>query len=185
MMPHWLLEKTAMTSNTDDSRGRRRAGALAVVSAVAVLTAGCGAAHAGSSGGTPSTGSATYRADLAYAQCMRTHGVPNFPEPSSSESFHISGPPGGGTGPMARANDSCQHLLPPGSTTTGSGSVPQAQLDLALKVVQCMRTHGAPNFPDPTEVGGSLNFSVNLQAPQYRAPLKACRRLIPKWVRLP
>ncbi len=60
---------------------------------------------------------ATFRENLAFAHCMQAHGVPNFPDPtSSSESFHVSGHlKGKVTGPLARADDACQHLLPRGS----------------------------------------------------------------------
>jgi hypothetical protein len=182
-----------MNDQAGSSRGPRRAGALAVVAAVAVLTAGCGVVHvhAGSSGSSASTGSATLRANLAYAQCMQTHGVPNFPDPSSSQGFSISGQPprsGQGTSPAARANDACQHLLPRGSFDTGSDSVTQAQLDQALKVVQCLRAHGEPAVPDPTVVNGSLNLALqpsDLQSAQFQAAVAACRPLIPKGVKFP
>ena len=114
-----------MNDKTGGSRGPRRAGALAVLAAVAVLTAACGLVHVQvlSSGGPAATGSAAFRANLAYAHCMQTHGVPNFPDPTnSSESFHVSGHPNGkATGPRAQANDACEHLLPRGSVTTASG----------------------------------------------------------------
>ena len=86
-----------MNDKTGGNRGPRRAGALAVVAAVAVLATACGVCMCmRSSGGSASAGSATYRANLAYAHCMQTHGVPNFPDPTnSSESFHISGHPNG------------------------------------------------------------------------------------------
>ncbi len=72
-----------MNGNTSGSRGLRRAGTLAVVAAVAVLATACGSAvHVGFSGGSASAGPAAFRANLAYAHCMRTHGVPNFPDPS-------------------------------------------------------------------------------------------------------
>ncbi|MGD0924327.1 MAG: hypothetical protein ABR926_03955 [Streptosporangiaceae bacterium] len=111
-----------MNGNTGGKRGLRRAAALAVVAAVAVLATACGMVNASVSGGSASTGSATFRANLAYAHCMQTHGAPNFPTPAnSSERFHISGRPNGKvTGPRARANDACQHLLPPGSVTIRS-----------------------------------------------------------------
>jgi hypothetical protein len=110
-----------MNGNTSGSRGLRRAGALAVMAAVAVLATACGV-HVSFSGSPAATGSAAFRANLAYAHCMQTHGVPNFPDPvNSSQSFHISGHPNGRvTGPRARANDACQHLLPRGSVTTSS-----------------------------------------------------------------
>jgi hypothetical protein len=179
-----------MNGNTGANRGLRRAGALAAMATVAVLATGCGVVHVhvGSSGGSAgSAGSATFRANLAFAHCMQTHGVPDFPEPAnSSESFHVSGRPNGKlTGSLAQASDVCEHLLPRGSTTTGGSSVTQAQLDLALKIVQCLRTHGAPDFPDPTVVNGSLHFSVDIQSAQLQAPLNACRSLIPKGIKLP
>ena len=96
-------------------RVRRRAGALAVAAAVATLTAACGVQM---SVAADPAGSAGYRANLAYARCMRTHGAPNFPIPSPGESFHISGHPKGTVhGPRAQANQACVHLLPPGSVT--------------------------------------------------------------------
>jgi hypothetical protein len=176
-----------MNGNTGGRRGRR-AGALAVVAAVAMLTAACGAVHVSYSGGSASTGSATFRANLAYAQCMQTHGVPNFPDPAnSSDSFHVSGHPAGNS-PVARANDACQHLLPRGDVTTNSGHVTQRQLDLVLKIVQCLRTHGEPNVPDPTTANGSLHIALQpsvVQSAQFQAAVNACRSLLPKGVHLP
>ena len=101
-----------MNGKTGGSRGLRRAGALAVVAAVAVLPAACGVVHVhvGFSGGAASAGPATYRANLAFAHCMQTHGAPDFPDPPESSSFHISGHLNGKvTGPMARALGACQH----------------------------------------------------------------------------
>jgi hypothetical protein len=83
----------------------------------------------GPSGGPASSGPATYQEELAYAHCMRAHGLPNFPDPSpsgsSSLSWHLTGGPGS---PAARANDACKHLLTGGSTvsngTTATASPP-------------------------------------------------------------
>ncbi len=50
------------------------------VAAISLLAAGCG--------GGSSTTAATRRADctlVSYSHCMRAHGVPNFPDPTSSE----------------------------------------------------------------------------------------------------
>ena len=110
-----------MNGKTGGNRGLRRAAALALVAAVAVLAAACGVVHVGSSGGSASTGSATYRADLAYAQCIRTHGVPDFPDPNPSAVFSISGHPHGNS-PAARAYDACEQLLPAGSTGGATAS---------------------------------------------------------------
>jgi subtilase family serine protease len=98
---------------------RRAAAALAVVAAVAVLTA-CGGKPT-SSAVSASAGSAAYQTALAFAKCMQTHGVPDFPDPKPSGGINISGHPTGNS-PAAQAYDACQHLLSGGGTATGSGT---------------------------------------------------------------
>jgi hypothetical protein len=96
---------------------------VAVAAAVAVLPTGCGFVHVhlGSSGGSAPAGSVAYRAELAYAQCMRAHGLPSFPNPhphpSGGLSVHVNVNP---NSPAGRANDACKHLLAGGGTGTGA-----------------------------------------------------------------
>jgi subtilase family serine protease len=112
-----------MNDRIGGARLLRGGGALAVAAAVAVLTAACGVVHVhfGSSGGSASTGPAAYRAELAYAQCMRAHGLPSFPNPhphpSGGLSVHVKVNP---NSPAGRANDACKHLLAGGGTGTGA-----------------------------------------------------------------
>jgi subtilase family serine protease len=116
-----------MNDKTVGSRGPQHAAALAVVAAVGVLTAACGVhiSLGDGGGGSASTGPATYRADLAYAHCMQTHGVPNFPDPKPSGSTSTSGHPhGNANSPAARANDACEYLLPHGSATAPATASP-------------------------------------------------------------
>lgn len=114
-----------MNGKTGGSGGLRRAGALLVVAAVAVLATACGVVHVhfGSSGGSASAGSPTYQAELAYAQCTRAHGLSGFPNPNPSggPSIHhqLNGNP---NSPAARANDACKHLLTGGRTGTGGAT---------------------------------------------------------------
>lgn len=114
------------------TRGNRRppgAGALAVMTAAAMVTAGCDVhVHFGSSGAPASTESGTYQADLAYAHCMQAHGLPGFPLPDPSRSSSFSGQvTAEGNSPVARANDACKHLLPVASATAaGTASPPGA-----------------------------------------------------------
>ena len=124
-----------MNGKTGRSRGLRPAAALAVVVAVAVLAA-CGGSPS-SSAGSASTESAAYRANLAYAQCMQTHGVPGFPDPNPSEGFSISGHPTGNS-PLARANDACQPLLPAGSTGTGGATAPATASPPGAGAAECL-----------------------------------------------
>ena len=120
-----------MNERTVGRRGARRAGALAVMAAVVLLTAACSVVHvhfgssAGSAPGSISIGPAPYRAELAYAQCMRTHGLPGFPSPRQSKGlgfvWHLNGGPGS---PAAKANDACEHLLSGASSTAPATTSP-------------------------------------------------------------
>jgi subtilase family serine protease len=118
-----------MTGKTGGTRAPRRAGTLAVVAAVAVLATACDVVHVhlGSPGGPASIESGTYQENLAYAQCMRSHGLPGFPLPDPSRtsgvSSHVTVQP---NSPAARANDACKHLLSGGSTAASAATAPAA-----------------------------------------------------------
>ena len=89
------------TAITRSGRGQHRAGPVAAGLASLVLVAaaclGCSAGHgtagadSGSGGGQTSTGggasspghSTAGNYTLAFARCMRAHGVPKFPDPGS------------------------------------------------------------------------------------------------------
>ncbi len=157
--------------------GPRRAGLLAVALAgVALLAVGCGG------GGTPAAaGSKAYRKALVFAQCMRSHGAPTFPDPTSqgtfiASRFDINSPQD------SSALQACSNLLPPGAI-----QVPVAQqreiLSQSLAFAACMRSHGIANFPDPTVQDGAVGFSfgpdVDSRSPQFQSAQQACRRLGP------
>jgi hypothetical protein len=90
---------------------------------------------------------------LIYARCMRSSGLPGFPDPNADGTFHLQ--PGAGIDPSSpafrAAQAKCQKLLPgggppaPGATTNPS---PQT-LAKMLNIARCMRRHGIFNFPDP------------------------------------
>ena len=51
-----------------------------------------------------------------------------------------------------------------------------------LKAAQCMRAHGVPSFPDPTESNGGQAIGFHLSgvdpsSPAFQAAEKACRSL--------
>ena len=109
-----------MNDKTGSNRNLRCARALAVAAAAAVLTAGCGVVHVhfGSPGGPSSTAPGTYHQQLAYAQCVRSHGLPGFPLPGPSGAAGFSRPMTASPGSAAaRADAACEHLL---SGATGS-----------------------------------------------------------------
>jgi hypothetical protein len=117
--------------------------------------AGCGftgsSSEAESSGGPPSP--AVTAAFLKFARCMRSHGVPNFPDPGSGGGIDIS--PGSGLDPASpafqAAQRQCKKLLP-GGGPKGTKPPPPSASDVraALSWAHCIRAHGVPNFPDPS-----------------------------------
>lgn len=86
--------------------------------------------------------------DLKFASCMRSHGVPNFPDPSSGGGLSLNG---SGINPQSPsfqgAQRACAKFQPGGS---GFPKMSEAQKQRALRFAQCMRANGEPNFPDPS-----------------------------------
>ena len=71
--------------------------------------------NGGSSGSGSSSGSST-QAVINFSNCMRSHGVPNFPEPNSQGQTLITGNGINPNSPQFQsALQSCQHLLPAGA----------------------------------------------------------------------
>jgi hypothetical protein len=91
---------------------------------------------------------------LAFSECMRANGVPNFPDPTSTGNFPVHTGPGG-VDPLSPAFNAampkCQKLHPlPGVPTPGQATHPSAQALAGLrKISECMRQHGVSGFPDP------------------------------------
>jgi len=183
-----------MNDKTGGWLGPRHACALAVSAAVAVLATACGGGSAPSSASAP-----TYAQELALAQCMRGHGVPNFPDPSTSGGYTLASNGSlEGNGPAVNIDGSqvqaaygdCRHLLPGGpSISQLEQDVQQEQqrqeqlLPALLKYAQCVRSHGVPNFPDPGQGTQSpapaKGAAVNPNSPQVQAALSACQNLQP------
>jgi hypothetical protein len=182
-----FIKEAAMNHKTGGYRGLRRTAALAVVAAVAILATAC-SSSAPSSASTP-----TYAQVLALAQCMRSHGVPGFPDPETTGGYSLN-PDGSLTGAGGTAIDingsqvqaaygDCRHLLPGGPSisqlerTEQQEQQRQAQmLPVLLKYIQCMRSHGVPNFPSPGQVKVT---PINVNSPQYVAAASACQHLLP------
>jgi hypothetical protein len=180
-----------MNDKTGSNRGLRRAAALATVAAIAVLATACGGGSNPSSTSPP-----TYGQELALAQCMRGHGVPNFPDPTTSGGYTLTsnGSLEGSGGSIAiggsqvqAAYGDCRHLLPNGpSISQLEQDVQQEQqrqaqlLPVMLKYSQCMRGHGEPDFPSPGQSTTSPNSApININSPQYLAAASACQHLLP------
>ena len=118
---------------------------------------------AGTAAASAAGSSATAQSTVAYSQCMRANGVPKYPDPSSggqlpkgdAAAFDVS------DSTFQAAEHTCQHLLPAGGSFDDqsrqcieAGDCPPALVQQMLtadrKFAQCMRSHGVPNWPDPT-----------------------------------
>ncbi len=176
-----------MNEKIRGTRGARRAVALAVLAGAALVTAACSSPSAGGGGTAATAESATYRANIAFAQCMRTHGVPDFPDPQPGSNFAVSGAPVGAAAqtPSGKAYNTCKYLLPNGSSSS-SNSVSTRELAEGVALAQCLRAHGEPSFPDPTVVNGGLSFDfTGVNTSQFNAAASACRSVVPAGVELP
>jgi hypothetical protein len=151
----------------------------------AVLAAGCsggssgpgvaGASTPSASASATSSGSAEAQA-LAYAKCMRAHGVPGFPDPivqNGSVGFDFSGANvDQNSAQYQSARQACQSLR--GGGTANSGT---ANYAADLKFAKCMRAHGVPDFPDPNKNGGfSGTSSVNPSSPTFQNAQSLCMK---------
>jgi hypothetical protein len=167
---------------------RLRRGGLVVATllAVALLAAACGSGASGpgvakSGPTTPptagSSGSDSHRSALAYAACVRSHGVSDFPDPSPSGGFNITNNPN--EPKLQAAQQACGHLLPGGGQMTTGNKFTPSQVAQLLDYAKCMRAHGLANFPDPTSSGlGALN-GIDPNSPHFNAASQACQSLLP------
>jgi hypothetical protein len=129
--------------------------ALAALSMLALIVAGCSQTPSGtvSSSGTSTT--ALHEQAVKFSKCMRANGVGAFPDPPASGGLTIDGVVNGSSlnpnSPVfEQALTACKHLEPPGFT--GAKVTPQ-QTKARLEFAQCVRDHGVPDFPDPTPQG--------------------------------
>jgi hypothetical protein len=186
---------TRSRRNRPGRSGPRRALALTALAATALLAAACGGNSPPAAGG-----STQYQKALAFSKCMRSHGALGFPDPTSQGTITVT---------QALLNNpqiklaapSCRKLLPRGAVQIPPAL--QRKLDTqALQYAACMRSHGVPNFPDPTIHNGEIGFHVAVRAPgpgpkasgapgqnagspapqmpaQMQAAQRACQNLLP------
>jgi hypothetical protein len=113
--------------------------ALGIVIAAAVGVFG----FAACGGSTKPAARVSINSGVRFAQCMRSHGITNFPDPGAGRS-QIS--PVSSAPAFVTAQKAC------GGAPSGPGQVhpTEAQRVQATTFAECMRAHGVPDFPDPT-----------------------------------
>jgi hypothetical protein len=122
---------------------------LAGLALIAMIGAGCGGSD---SSGAGNTTAANQEKAVKFAECMREHGVHQFPDPDASGHLTVDGVINGSSidpdsPTWNQAMDACKDLQPPGFT--GGGERSSSQQEAALQFAQCIRENGVPDFPDP------------------------------------
>ncbi len=168
---------------------------LLAAAAATLSLAGCGSSSSSTSTSGSSRSAGGSGKALELAECMRSHGVPNFPDPTSNGGggLQIQQSQRSGSGPSTEVNgvpvngpafqkgmQACRRYLPNGGTPSAAKT---AQLKAqALEMARCMRSHGVPNFPDPQFQGGAgggfgirlTGAGINPSSPAFGAAQKAC-----------
>jgi hypothetical protein len=182
----------------------RTAAAVLATAVLALLAAACGSSGSSAdSHGSPNAGGSTTAALLVrYSACMRSRGVPNYPDPDSSgqlpkpDARHL----GVSSSQLRASQQACQHLLPNSGDAINASSVQQCMeaddcpkslvqqvLNDERSFAQCMRSHGVPNWPDPiTDSQGRPVFAISISKDgfnPYSKPIWAmgneCSHLMP------
>jgi hypothetical protein len=164
---------------------------IVLLGAAAIVPLACGSGHS-----TPQVASATGAAHSppasgrtaatqlihTAAQCVRDHGIPNFPDPV----FDTRG--------QLQIDDQLLHSLP-ASVTQAVEQACRAQIEAAqqaadavrppetpqelaqaTRFAQCMRRHGWPNFPDPNAQGQFISPTPGALPPTKGDPsFQVCR----------
>jgi hypothetical protein len=160
---------------------------VAATACAALVTTACssGSAHpdvaqlkttAATSTPTSSPSAAGPASSLAHAECMRSHGVPDFPDPGPIHIDVSAHPDLDPSSPaFIAAQKACLSLEPPG--TAGNVVSPQLQA-AALAYSACMRTHGFPKFADPVFDSRGEHVTINgldTDSAQFQNADKTCQ----------
>jgi hypothetical protein len=123
---------------------------------------------------------------------MRANGVESFPDPNSGGVWPKSKVALAANDPrFEAATQTCGHLLPDGGPgVSPSPAVLQQIKDDMAKFARCMRSHGVPNWPDPTLDRGRDVFDpgaagLDTNSPRIGAAVHECERVFPASVGIP
>jgi hypothetical protein len=170
----------------------RSAAGIVVAVAMALLVCACGGSGragtntSGSHHTTPSKGGSA----LAFARCMRSHGVRHWPDPDArgavDKSKLTTQQLGVSASVIRTAGKACQQLLPQSSQPSQAQN--QKVMSALWKFARCLRADGVTHWPDPlaeSDPGqpGTPGFprsmpGVNQNAPQVKAALNKCQHLM-------
>ncbi len=169
--------------------------AVGAVVAFSVLAAGCGGGGGGGGGSaqvanlassttTTTTNPTAQTGLLAFSQCMRSNGMPDFPDPQRFAGGNVKltlHQLGSSSPHFQAAVSACNHLLPTNGGSQETAQQQRTKLEDGLSFARCMRSHGVSRFPDPTAEGDLTVEMVQAQGIDVRSPaiLQAVQTCLP------
>jgi hypothetical protein len=160
--------------------------AVFVTAGVTLLAAACGSS---SGGHVAQLGASTSQnRAISFAHCMRSHRVPNWPDPTTSGVFDKSKLTsqllGAGPAQVQAAQSACQHLMPNGGRGPSAAQLQQVTAQ-GFAFARCIRSHGVRTFPDPDSTGripDPATVGIDQGSPRFQAANQPCRKYRPPYM---
>jgi hypothetical protein len=173
---------TAKTRSAQLRRTALRALVIAGVVGLSLLVSACGDSSGGAkvAQGTNNNANGSQSSSASgnsFSACMRSHGLPNFPDPGSDGRINWAGIDKASQTFQA-AYRSCRALDLGGVVNRQTRAQLEQQLRQLLPFAACMRAHGVPTFADPeiSPNGHSIAFAViDTHSPAFARAAAACR----------
>lgn len=136
-----------------------------------------GATNSAQTGTTPVAQDAADAA-LTYSQCMREHGLSEFPDADAEGRIRLKlGSIDPDSAVFREAGAACRALAPAG---WGDAQAAPGDAEVMLAFARCMREHGVPDYPDPDPSAGLrvLGPDADPNDPKVQAALESCKAIL-------
>jgi hypothetical protein len=134
---------------------RSAAATVLVAAGLSLALAACGS----SSKPPTKSGIGASPAGIKYSDCMRAHGVPDFPDVNANGSVSLPSNVNPQAPAFQAAQGTCMSLRPRGNPPP---PITLAQQKKFVANAHCIRKHGVSNFPDPTFAAGGFGIGFNV-----------------------
>ena len=160
--------------HNDAGGQKRRTGFLtAAITGIALLAAACG--NGSHTTGSPANGSVTYQQAVTFAHCLRTHGEPQWPDPTGQGNFNVSKMDIRSPRYMRSFSD-CEVMRPAGIKMEESAVQRRATSKELAKFTTCMHSHGYAHYSNSGRGKRALHLNpgINPTSPSFRSAMKRC-----------
>lgn len=114
-------------------------------------------------------------AALTYSQCMREHGLSEFPDADAEGRIRLKlGTIDPESAVFRAASAACRPLAPAG---WGDAEAGPGDEEVMLRFARCMRENGVPDYPDPDPNAG-VRITLDPNDPKAQAALERCKAIL-------